>query len=167
MESKKGKKKISFKEINNFVDFSTGEVKQQEVLKTFFVNQELDFAKMYFNDLIKLSSLEKSSLLVLIMIIREMGYNNIVTFNKSKKVRVSKELNITVRTLENCIQKLYKAGFLVRIANGEYLVDPNLFARGKWEDIQRIQLTITYYADGTKTIKSDVMEEMIKQNLRE
>lgn len=122
---------------------------------------------MYFTDLINLMRLEKTTLVVLLCMCREMGYNNVVTINKSMKERVSKELEISIRTFEGCISKLHKVGFMSRINNGEYLVDPNLFARGNWKDIKNLRLTITYNPDGTRTIRSNVMEEMINQDLSE
>lgn len=160
-------KKVTYKEVNTVMDYVTGEVTEQEIFKTVQVEKEPDFAKMYFSDLISLKNLEKTSLVTLLCLCREMGYNNIITINKSKKERLSKELSISVRTLEGCILKLHKVGFLVRISNGEYLVNPNLFARGNWKEIKNLQLTIVYNPDGTTSIRSNVMEEMIKQGLRE
>ena len=160
-------KKISYTEIKTIMDYTTGEVFNKEITKTVVVDKEPDFAKMYFTDLIRIAQLEKSSLLVLLVLCKEMGYNNIIAINKSKKERVSKELKISTRTFEGCVLKLYKAGFLIKIAHGEYLVDPSLFARGNWKEIKNLQLTITYNPDGTRSIRSNIMEEMIKQGLRE
>lgn len=160
-------KKVSYKEVKSFIDLATGEVIEQEKTRIVQVEREPDFAKMYFTDLINLMRLEKTTLIVLLCMCREMGYNNVVTINKSKKERLSKELNISVRTIEGCILKLNKVGFMIRINNGEYLIDPNLFARGKWEEIKGIRLIIDYNPDGTRTIRSNVMKNMEEQGLRE
>ena len=75
---------------------------------------------------------------------------------KPIKEMIAMELNISLNTLERAIVVLAKENILIRTHQSIYVVDPNLFGKGKWEDIKEIRLSITYSANGKKQIQSNV-----------
>jgi DNA primase len=66
--------------------------------------------------------------------------------------------------LNKAIDTFYKKGLFIRVARGVYMADPELFARGKWEDIRELRLVIDYVTDDngrtTKKLKSDLSESV-------
>ena len=64
------------------------------------------------------------------------------------------------QTSVNRIDNLLKNNILIRVDRGLYMADPDLFGRGKWEDIKEIRTEIIYNGQtGKKEIKSQVFRE--------
>lgn len=148
------------------VDGETGEIigSTLEVEKTSW-DKEPDYVKLYFSDISRLKALPPASERLMLWIVKQMGYNNIFTAYKPVKMMICQALDMKMTTLNMQIFKLRKAGVLIPLeqyGKGMYLVDPNLFARGKWEDIKELRLVIEYKPDGTKSLKSN-MQEKVKQ----
>lgn len=148
------------------IDGDTGEIVGTTIESQRVIwDKEPDYVKLYFSDISRLKSLPPASEKLLLLIAKHMGYNNTFTAYKPVKVMLCEALGMTMNTLNMQISNLKKAGILISLpqyGRGIYLVDPNLFARGKWEDIKNLRLTIDYNADGTKSIKSN-MKESINQ----
>lgn len=163
----KGVKKVTYDEVKLHYDYISGELIEETKRKTILVDKEPDFCKMYLDDLQRLFSLQNNTQKVLLCLLQNMGYNNRVITVKELKEQIAKDTGLSYQTVVNSINKLKDTGFLIRQSVNVYVVDPNLFARGNWKDIQNLKLTIVYNPDGTRSIRSNVMEEMIKQGLRE
>jgi hypothetical protein len=41
-----------------------------------------------------------------------------------------------------------------------YIMDPNLFGRGSWNDVKKIRMVIEYNADGTKSINTEISKQL-------
>lgn len=163
MEERKGVYRTLEKEV---VDLDTGEVihSHSETEKVMY-EKEPDYVKLYLRDIIRLKDLPPASEKLLMLIVKHMGYNNLFQAYKPIKLMICKQLNISINTLNNQINYLRKAGILVPMAEygrGLYLVDPDLFARGNWNDIKNLRLIIEYNSDGTKKLSSNAPEK-IKQ----
>ena len=39
-------------------------------------------------------------------------------------------------------------------------MDPHLFGRGSWKDVQKIRMVIEYNTDGTKSINTEVSKQL-------
>jgi hypothetical protein len=93
-----------------------------------------------------------------------MGYNNIIVSYKPVKEMTCRKLGISINYLNKAIDTFYKKGLFIRVARGVYMADPELFARGKWEDIRELRLVIDYVTDDngrtTKKLKSDLSESV-------
>ena len=155
------KKKIVFEETTRTIDESTGELLTTTNKQVSFADKEPDYVKLYISDIVRLKDLPPSADKVLMEIIGQMGYSNIFAAYAPIKRVMIKNLDISMNTLNKSIDQLHKKGILIRIERGVYLVDPNLFARGSWDDIKNIRLTIEY--DGTtgqKKLTSDAPEKL-------
>lgn len=133
-------------------DSNTQQIVATEQYSTSIVSREPDFVKLYVKDIGQMLDLTKSDGKVLFCLLRHMSYNNIVYLVLPVKKMIMEELNIPLNTINDSIRNLSNAGILVRQAQGCYLVNPNLFARGRWEDIVKIRLEIEYSSEG-KVIK--------------
>ena len=133
-------------------DSVTQQILATEQYSTSIVTREPDFVKMYVKDIGQMLDLTKSDDKILFCLLKHMSYNNIVYLVLPVKKMIMEELNIPLNTVNDSIRNLNNAGIIVRQAQGCYLVNPNLFARGRWEDIVKIRMEIEYSAEG-KTIK--------------
>jgi hypothetical protein len=133
-------------------DNVTGEILVAEQYSTSVVSREPDFVKLYVKDIGGMLDLTKSDNKVLFCLLKHMSYSNIVYLVLPVKNMIMKELDIPLNTVNDSIRNLSNSGILIRQAQGCYLVNPTLFARGKWEDIVKIRMEIEYSSEG-KVIK--------------
>ena len=160
-------KKVTYEEETIEIDNETGEVVKVKNTKTAIVSTEPDFLKLYLSDIKRIFSLEKNVSLVLYSIILRMGYDNKFVSVKDTKELIAKDTGLKVETIDVAISKLKKESILIPISKSVYLVDPNLFARGKWNKLKDLRLCINYNPDGTRTINSNMMQNIIEQGLRD
>jgi hypothetical protein len=150
-------------ETKRIVDTSTGELLAEEI-SSYDVRYENEppYVKTYVSDIMRIQGLTGYTNNVMMEIIRTMGYNNIfAAFAPIKRVMCA-NLGVGMDTINKSIDNLSKAGILIRKDRGVYLVDPNLFAKGKWADIKKLRLTIEYdTSTGKKTLSSNLDETKI------
>lgn len=127
------------------------EVKKTEITQ-FKTDVEPDFIKLYTKDITKLFGLPKSSNSILYQLLRVMDYDNCVALGKHRKEAIANELGITTSTLYNIISIFCKEKIMIRISATEYILNPNLFGKGRWTDIKQLQVLLEYDPSGRKLI---------------
>lgn len=158
------KKKITQTKIVERVDTKTGMIELKEIQsQSFLIDKEPDYVKLYLADITRLKDIPSGMNKVLFELMKSINYNGIIMAYKPVKDLMCLNMGISVNYLNKCIDEFYKKGILIRYARGVYIADPNLFAKGSWKDIQNLRLVIEYNKDGTKTLKSNVSEEMKNQ----
>lgn len=160
----KERTKVSTSQTVEVVDVETGEVSQTVVTKTFSAEKEPPYIKMYVEDVAKLRDVPSGMSPILLELISQMGYNNIIPAYKPIKLITCRKLGISLDYLNKAIQEFYQKGLFIRVARGVYMADPELFARGKWEDIKTLRLMIDYNTEATK---QDQGARKLKSNLSE
>ena len=155
-------KKVFQTETKSIIDHQTGEILTTEHNQKTIVEREPDYVKLYIQDIARLKDLPSSASSLITLIIKSMGYNNLFFAFKPIKEIFCDELKMPMNTLNKQIDNLRKANILLPIPNkrGCYLVDPNLFARGAWNDIKQLRLVIDYNQDGTRTLSSDAPQQL-------
>jgi hypothetical protein len=156
-------KKIAKTETNTIIDAKTGEIIATEQTTISYGEKEPAYVKLYVDDVVRLVGLPPSTTTVLMEIIGNIGYQNIFAAYAPVKRMICKTLDININTLNKAIQNLYQKGILLRVERGVYIVDPNLFARGKWEDIKTLRLTIEYDAKTNKRVLKSNAKEQFEQ----
>jgi hypothetical protein len=159
------KKKVTVEETKHIIDHETGEMIITENTKIGFVDREPDYVKLYVKDIGMLKGIKKSSNKVLMEIIGQMGYNNLFIAYAPIKRNMCKILDMKMSTINMAIDDLYKSGILLRAERGVYLVDPELFARGKWSDIKKVRLMIEYDRETNKRVLRSDAPEQLKLNM--
>jgi len=156
-------KKITKTVVNTTVDMETGEIKELSTVDSYAIEREPEYIKMYICDIAMLNQIPSGMSPILFELISQMGYNNIIPAYKPIKLLTCKRLGISLDYLNKAIQEFYNKGLFIRVARGVYMAEPNLFARGKWEDIKELRLTIDYVNDkkgGRKQLKSNLSEQV-------
>lgn len=133
------------------IDHTTGEVLTETNIETSKIpGNEPDYVKLYFDDLILLSGLPKSTSNIVVELVRYMTYSNEIILNSGIRKRICEALNIIPNTLTHALKNLCDADILERIEQNIYFVNPYLFGRGKWDDIKAMRLTCNYTSKGRK-----------------
>lgn len=133
----------------------TGEITQSEETHTLNIPSEPEFIKVYLNDILYLSDLPRGLNRILYSFLKRMNYGNELVINASLKRVISKEVNLSVSSINNAITGFVKGEILQRKDIGMYLVNPHLFGKGQWKDIARLRLNVTYDING-KTFAGQV-----------
>ncbi len=143
-------------------DSESGEVLETEQSTTSILPREPDFVKLYVKDIGRMFDLTKSDDKVLFCITKHMTFSNLVFLVMPVKKMIMAELNMPLNTLNDSIRNLSNSGIMQRQAHGVYLINPNLFAKGKWEDIVKIRMAIEYSATGKKITSIEVENKHIE-----
>jgi len=62
--------------------------------------------------------------------------------------------------IEKIIGVYVKRGVLIRKDRGIYLFNPYLFGRGKWQDVNKIRLSISY-EPGVREVTAEINHSML------
>jgi hypothetical protein len=91
---------------------------------------KMPFGLIFFEDLGRLYDLQDNQLKVLVHVVRNMDYDNIVRVTGYDRKEWSKEIGITHQTFNVALSRLLGHGILLAKGNGAYQIDPELFNMG-------------------------------------
>ncbi len=155
----KGKKKVYVREVSQ-VETVHGEIVSSVRQQIGAFEKEPPYVKLYLEDIGRLNNLSGSEQKVLNELVLSMGYNNVVPSYKPVKEMIAAKIGMQYNTLDKAIKELNRKGILIRKARGLYIMDPNLFGRGQWKDVQKIRMIIEYGTDGTKKINTEISKQL-------
>ena len=149
-------------EVNN----GTGEVEKYTKQTTSRIPQEPPFIKVYLDYIMFLNDLSRKHSAVLMCLILHMSYadaeaGQTIFVNAAMKKRIADKLDTTIGCLNNSLTALVRCGVLFRIARGTYQVNPFIFGRGDWRDIELLRFEISFDAIG-RTAKSEIQQKKMQ-----
>lgn len=132
------------------VNKETGELIRQEVSTKKAIIVEPDYVKVYINAMSLFISgdevgMETNLLLEMakIMTYADDTQPNSVSMTKFYKEKIANQLHSTVPAIEVTLNRLVKKNLVKRIGRGVYELNPLIFARGDWYNINKIQMQWT------------------------
>lgn len=145
-------------------DRTTGEILSEESTTVHQIPEEPPYVKLYLDDLIKLNDLPKSSSAILYEFVRKMNYDGFIVINASIKRMIGADLGVKEQSISNAISTFVKKDIMHRFDKGVYILNPSLFAKGKWTDVRKLReqyldLTVRYTKDGKKVLYSNLTNE--------
>ena len=147
------------------VNVETGQIVQSDTETIVRLPQEPEYIKLYLRDLSHILEVPAGPQSVLILLVRKLDYDGVITLGPASRTRIAESLGIKVHTLANYITVLCDKSILKRTARGEYEMNPHIMARGSWSDILKrrgdFKMTVTYRADGTKSVVGMVEAEEV------
>ncbi len=121
---------------------------------------EPEYIKIYLKDILYLSDMPEGYTKIVYKILQEAKWASEgmrVTVNSGVKRLMCRDLGIkSVQTISNALSKLTKAEILMRIETGVYALNPHLFGKGDWRDIEKLRLNVDYNLDGFKSFKAAI-----------
>lgn len=125
---------------------------------------EPNYLKLYIEDLGLLKKLSGSEINILLYVAAQADYSGEVHLPLLVKGRVAESVGVKVQAVNNAIVKLSAKGLIKRIGTSVYILNPDLFAKGKWRDIREqrkaFQSITTYTPDGKKQTETRIIEEV-------
>lgn len=157
--------KVQITKINKITDFTTGEIKVEEIKKVITKGDEPNYVKLYLDTLLTFKSLSKTLNPILMEFLKYMSYasvydpngGQVIFVNAEMKRRIAMQTGKTVKRIEQAITEFVKANVFKRIATGTYQVNPSLFGKGDWKDIKSIRATFDF---NTGEIITDIDNEI-------
>jgi hypothetical protein len=140
--------KLTYAETIEQVDNETGEVKKSTTTKVVKIPSEPPFIKLYLLDMCKMYDIPKVGNNVLNELLKLTNYNNEIILNSTIKKRIEDKLFLKKGMLDNNLSKLKKAEILKSEERGVFMLNPNLFGKGSWSDINKLRVTWNYDAKG-------------------
>lgn len=156
------KEKLLFAATEEILDNETGEIVRRKTFTSTLIEKEPPHVKIYLEDIAKINDLPPAASKVLNILVQNMGYNNMVPMLKPFKEVICNSLDIKMNTLEKVVALLKEKHILHTFSRGLYILDPYLFAKGKWENIKNLRLIIEYDKNGNRILTSNAPEQ-IKQ----
>ena len=115
---------------------------------------EPEHVKIYAPAIAPINSLTPSQRRVLYAILSEASSaeNGMrVAITAGSKRLMCKKLGIgSPQTIANALSKMTKAGILLRIETGVYMLNPFLFGKGDWKDIEKLRHSVDFIFKGGK-----------------
>ena len=149
------------------IDGLTGELlaERKKIIDLKPMEQEPDYIKLYIEDIGRMVGLQDGHRSILLYVAASVAYDGILSLTSYRKSRIALTVGCSTRSIDNAISEFVKQGILIRIARGEYELDPHLFAKGRWIDIRqrRLEFTakITYGRKG-RTIETEVNDKTVE-----
>jgi len=157
-------KRQSIKEITHITTDTNGVIINEiKSLTTSPIRAEKEplYYKVYLDSLCKLKDIPNNASKLLNILVKHMSMTNVIVLNKVIKMLIMREMGLdSMNTFNKSVDQLYKAGFLIRIGHGTYLIDPDLFAKNNWETVKGLRLCIDFLPDGTKKFKLDTAKQL-------
>lgn len=150
--------KIKTNEITT-IDSQTGEILEQvvqqekQIIGTRKVKSQEEFIMVYLQDLSSFLRIDNATQIKLLALIwRDVAYNNptsdegnVMAILKDDKERWATEINVSTRTIDNCLSALIKKDLLLSESRGKYKLNPKYYFKGSSADRKRIlDLRVNY-----------------------
>lgn len=149
----KNAKRLVKESVVTVTDFETGYVDTETIYRTSYLPPEPAFVKLYLDFILDYKKLPNGMNRVLLALLKQMTYKNVIVVNKGIKEDIAEELGVKVNYISNCLTDFTKNNILIRVKTGYYHVNAELFGKGKWQDIHKIreiQAQLIFNEDGQK-----------------
>lgn len=160
MEEKKKTENV-IKDTQTVINTS-GEILNVEQHLSIPVGDEPPYYKVYLQDLSNVLGLAPAEHMVWEVLCSNMSFNNIVVLIKPIKDMLVETTGRKYETIRAAIKSLVAKGLLMRQARAVYMVNPKYAARGKWQDIKALRMTIDYNAKGRNIEVKKITKKFIE-----
>jgi hypothetical protein len=136
------KERIMFVQQTNKIDYSTGEVMEQEVYINKVIDTEPSYVKLYLDVIATFKQYSKAFSPILLGFLEYMSYANkqqIIFVNKPLKEKIANKCNVSLSRVEHALTEFVDVGIFFRVKRGEYHVNAEIFGKGDWRDIKKIR----------------------------
>lgn len=162
----KGKKSVLRQEIE--IDHTTGEVLRSK--QTVQFAPEPNYIKLYLDCLGVFSGnvgLSVSLNEIFIEVLKLVSYaddDQLVTINGYVKNRIAEKTGKSIRRIDQALQLWVENNVLIRVARGTYQLNPYLFGRGDWRDVEGLRASLDFTK---RTIETERTYTRVKTKVKE
>lgn len=146
------------------IDENTGVVKSSKSTSQHdtIIGVEPNYVKLYLDCLATYYSVPVSSSPILMALLSLATYANgdeglMIFLNKMLKENIAKQCNVSLTRVEHAITDFVKHKYIYRLGTGTYQLNAELFGKGDWKSISKIQslqANFTFGKNGTVVLVS-------------
>lgn len=141
--------KAFYEETTTEKDHQTGEIKTTKHKKSVRLEKEPGYIKLYINDLCKLNDIPNTGNNIINELLSLVNYDNEIALSSGIKNRICETLDIKRGTLDNNLTKLVNQWQLLKkIDTGLYMLNPNIFGKGNWQEVKALRVAWEYNEEG-------------------
>lgn len=121
----------------------TGEV--VETVRVARVSAEPEYYKVYTNMVLTFKGLPKSLDRILWLFLNNIRYcgdkgkDQYIFINKRLKEQVADQAGVSMSRVNHAVSDFCKVGIFHKVANCEYTVNPNIWGKGEWKEIEKMR----------------------------
>lgn len=146
-----------YHEVTREVNHETGEIKISNERKVIKKNSTPEFVMLFTQTapMLAAADLTKTQAQTLFAIISKfVGRNNLLTLNTATKEYISAEHDIKFNTVDQNVRALIKKDIILKERVGQrgvqYYLNPYIFGKGNWADIEQLRYTVDVQYDFNK-----------------
>lgn len=139
------RKRMKIVGVENYIKESTGEITEMHVVD--FIDRDFNFHKIWLNEIVRsIDLIGNKKVKLAFWIIENLDKENklVMTLNQ-----IVKKSGFSYQTTHRTINALIDSGFLVRINNGAYRVNPNALFKGGTND--RFNILMRYIKESEES----------------
>jgi len=153
----------AIKKIIDTVKDMNGDITEQSTSVTCTVSREPDYVKLYLEAVLYITDLPKGYNGILLSCLQHMTYaggehGQVIVLNSFLKKGIADKLKVSVARVNQALTAFVKGEIFYRIGRGTFRVNPYLFGRGYWKDIEEIRTTIVFNSEG-RTVMSEISKK--------
>lgn len=154
--------RVTYLETRETIDFTTGEVMAEERTTHLKVATEPNYIKLYIDCLLSFKELSRNLNPILLEFLKHMTYastadntgGQIISITAYIKRDVAQNVGLKIDRVNQSVTQFVKAGIFRRIAPSTYQVNPNMFGKGEWRDIQQIRASFDF---NKRTVRAEII----------
>ena len=131
------KKKINA--ITEREEIIDGEVTKKEVIKTYTLDKEEDYIKVYIKHIMYLNNLPQGLHPLIYQLVKYVTYGNQIVLTAGIKRKIASDMGMSVHTINAYISSLVKKDILIRVDRAMYILNPVIFGKGNWSEIVKLR----------------------------
>jgi DNA-binding transcriptional regulator YhcF (GntR family) len=156
MKEQQTSKKIKFVGTEQFLNVSTGEIEDFQVIKV--ENRDFNFTKVWMkNFLISLGLIGNKKMKVCFWIIDNLDKENKLIYTQRQ---IAEKSNVALNTVMKTMYVLQNSKFLKKQNSGCYIINPNVLFKGTRNN--RLNALTVFQATGVKEKKKSTIDDQIK-----
>lgn len=127
-----------------------------------------DFVMAFTKDLGYMKHLTKGEMLTLFGLLQIVNNENEIILNMAIKKRISNDFDLSIKSFDVQLSNLKKKKVIIQQDRGVYLLQPNLFGKGKWSDISKMRIGIEWdFKNQTKQMGIELEYKDEKESIQE
>lgn len=143
------KSRITYESQYTNVDTTTGEILNRETEIRRTVSAEPDYIKIYYRAMMAVNDIAEIPLDFLLGLSAQIGYSNgdkVLFFNnRTTRTAIAELCHIGDNMVQKYIRRCVDKGVLFSTRDrGTYEVNPWLIAKGRWENIRKLQANFSF-----------------------
>lgn len=167
-------RKILNQTSSTIINEQTGEIISSKETSTIKISIEPSFVKLYLDAVMYIADVPTSIANVVCCILKRLPYadskSNEIVLNKCVRQKIAEEIGYSEAYVKKSIINLVKGKLLIHDDSTKrscnYQVNPYIFGKGEWKDIEELRLHIKFNSEG-KTFWGEVQKAKDEKALNE